>query len=94
MLTIYNVQNKRLYSTHYCALLNRPISSLESNKEGVLSFQTDVKKSGLNAVKDTYVDSWKHNLLPNKHDEFIYRFTVKGPQGNKFIATAVMTRVQ
>ena len=59
-----------------------------------MSFQTDVKKSGLNAVKDTYVDSWKHNLLSNKHDEFIYQFTVKGPQRNKFIATAVMTRVQ
>jgi len=94
MLTIYNVQNKGLYSTHYCALLNRPVGTLKSNKEGILSFQTDVKKSGLDAGKDTYVDSWKHNLLPNKRDEFIYQFSVKGPEGNKFIATAVMTRVQ
>jgi len=91
MLTIYNVQNKRLHSSHYCALLNRPTSTLESNIEGVSSFQTDVKKSDLNALKDTYVDTWKHNLLPNKRDEFIYQFTVKGPQGNKFIATTVMT---
>ena len=94
MLTIFNLQNNRLHSTHYCGLQNKPVGTLQSNKAGVISIQTDVNTSGLAAGKDTYVDSWELNLLPNDKDTFEYKYIVKGPEGLQIIATATMKRAK
>ena len=39
MLTIFNVQNEKLQSTHYCGLRNNPISYLQSNSNGAMIFK-------------------------------------------------------
>ena len=94
MMTIFNIQNEKILSTHYCGLQNRPVSELESNEMGVITFKTNEKTSDLNSKEDTFVGSWKLNLMPNKMGSFVYSYTVVGPNGNVFSAEAEMNKVK
>ena len=93
MLSIFNFQNDELLLTHYCGLQNKPISKLTGNNNGVLSFATDSKMSGLTLEKDTYVTSWEINLLPEDKNQLMYKYTVSGPDGDVFTATSTLSRI-
>ena len=92
MLTIFNHQNNELLLTHYCGLQNKPVSVLESNTNGTYVFVTDSKRSGLSTDKEAFVTSWKLDLMPEDPNKISYQYTVSGPEGVVFVATAVMTR--
>ena len=93
MLTIFNYQNDELLLTHYCGLKNKPISTLDSSINGKFKFQTDSKRSGLTLEKDTYVTSWEINLMPKDENKILYKYTVSGPEGVSFTASAEMSRI-
>ena len=93
MLTIFNYQNDELLLTHYCGLMNKPVSKLTSNKNGKFIFKTDDNMSGLSLKKDTYVTSWEINLLPDEENKILYKYTVSGPDGVSFVASAEMTKI-
>ena len=93
MLTIFNYQNDELLLTHYCGLMNKPVSKLTSNKDGKFIFKTDDNMSGLSLKKDTYVTSWEIDLLPDEENKIIYNYTVSGPDGVSFVASAEMTKI-
>ena len=93
MLTIFNYQNDELLLTHYCGLMNKPVSKLTSNKNGKLIFKTDDEMSGLSLKKDKYVTSWEIDLVPDDENKIIYNYTVSGPDGVTTTASALMTRI-
>ena len=93
MLTIFNYQNDELLLTHYCGLKNKPISTLDSFNNGKFKFQTDSKRSGLTLEKDTYVTSWEIDLMPQDENKILYKYTVSGPEGVSFMASAEMSRI-
>jgi glutamine phosphoribosylpyrophosphate amidotransferase len=92
MLTIFNVQNNELLSTHYCALQNKPVSVLKSAAKGEFIFITDSKRSGLSTEKEAFVTSWKISLMPEDSNTIHYQYTVTGPEGVVFVATSVLKR--
>ena len=92
MLTIFNVQNNELLSTHYCALQNKPVSVLKSAAKGEFVFITDSKRSGLSTEKEAFVTSWKISLMPEDSNTIHYQYTVTGPEGVVFVATSVLKR--
>ena len=92
MLTIFNVQNNELLSTHYCALQNKPVSVLKSATKGEYVFITDSKRSGLSTEKEAFVTSWKISLMPEDSNTIHYQYTVTGPEGVVFVATSVLKR--
>tara|TARA_B100000767_G_scaffold157063_1_gene147672 strand:+ start:208 stop:711 length:504 start_codon:yes stop_codon:yes gene_type:complete len=92
MLTIFNVQNNELLSTHYCALQNKPVSVLKSATKGEYVFITDSKRSGLSSEKEAFVTSWKISLMPEDSNTIHYQYTVTGPEGVVFVATSVLKR--
>ncbi len=49
--------------------------------------------SGLSLKKDTYVTSWEIDLLPDEENKILYKYTVSGPDGVSFVASAEMTRI-
>ena len=53
MLTIFNVQNDKLQSTHYCGLRNKPVSYLVSSSNGTMYFKTDIDGSGIDKSKES-----------------------------------------
>ena len=93
MVTIYNTQGGNLLNTHYCVLMNKPVGTLDSSTDGVLSFTTDVERSGLEEGKDEYVSSWRLNLEPENPNQFTYEYTVTKPDMTKWMAKAVISRV-
>ena len=93
MLTIFNLQNDELLLTHYCGLKNRPVSRLESSKDGVFEFTTDAELSNLSLAKDMFVTSWKIDTMPEDPNQAYYEYTVSGPKGVAFTATCNLTRV-
>ena len=93
MLTIFNLQNDELLLTHYCGLKNRPVSRLESSKDGVFEFTTDAELSNLSLSKDMFVTSWKIDTMPENPNQAYYEYTVSGPKGVAFTATCNLTRV-
>ena len=93
MLTIFNYQNDELLLTHYCGLQNKPVSKLKSNVNGKLMFETDSEMSGLSLKKDTYVTSWEIDLMPDDENKIHYKYTVSGPEGVSFKASAEMSRI-
>ena len=92
MLSIFNAHNEELLVTHYCGLQNKPVLPLKSFKDGLFQFETDVKRSGLNKSKEAFVGYWFIKLMPNDK-EMLYEYTVIGPKGTVFKATAVMKRI-
>jgi len=92
MLTIFNVQNNELLSTHYCGLQNKPVSLLKSATKGEFVFITDSKRSGLSTEKEAFVTSWKISLMPEDSNTIHYQYTVTGPEGVVFVATSVLKR--
>ena len=92
MLTIFNVQNNELLSTHYCALQTKPVSVLKSAAKGEFVFITDSKRSGLSTEKEAFVTSWKISLMPEDSNTIHYQYTVTGPEGVVFVATSVLKR--
>ena len=93
MLSIFNLQNDELLLTHYCGLKNRPVSRLESSKDGVFEFTTDAELSNLSLSKDMFVTSWKIDTMPENQNQAYYEYTVSGPKGVAFTATCNLTRV-
>ena len=93
MVSIYNTQGGSLLNTHYCILMNKPVGMLDSSTDGVLSFTTDVERSGLEEGKDEYVSSWRLNLDPANQNQFTYEYTVTKPDMTTFSAKAVVSRV-
>jgi hypothetical protein len=94
MLNIFNVQQGELVSTHYCGLMNRPVSTLTAAGNGVLSFTTDAGRSGLEEGKDEYVNSWTLTLDPANPDQFTYQYTVINADREVMTATAQVSRVR
>lgn len=92
MLTIFNNHGDKLLATHYCGLQNKPILDLVSYKNGVFSFKTDTSKSGLKKDKEMYVDTWSISLSEDG-TEMDYIYTVVGPDGVAFTATAKLKRM-
>lgn len=92
MLSIFNAHNKELLITHYCGLQNKPVLPLKSFSKGVFKFKTDTKRSGLDKSKEAFVDSWSIELM-NEDKEMRYEYTVVGPKGVVFKATALMKRI-
>jgi hypothetical protein len=78
--------------THYCGLQNKPILDLVGYKNGVFSFKTDVSKSGLKQGEEMYVDTW-YISLSKDGNEMEYIYTVVGPDGVAFTATAILKRM-
>jgi len=93
MLTIFNNHNNELLLTHYCGLQNKPVSILETTNNGKFTFQTDSKRSGLSLEKDTFVTSWEIDLMPDDENKILYKYTVSGPAGVVFTASAEMSRI-
>ena len=50
MLTIFNYQNDELLLTHYCGLMNKPVSKLTSNIDGKFIFKTDDNKYSMREI--------------------------------------------
>ena len=73
--------------------MNKPVGMLDSSTDGVLSFTTDVERSGLEEGKDEYVSSWRLNLDPANPNQFTYEYTVTKPDMTTFSAKAVVSRV-
>ena len=92
MLSIFNAQNEELLVTHYCGLQNKPIAVLKSVKNGTYYFETDAPRSGLDSSKEAFVGSWTLQVMPDTN-KMKYQYTIIGPSGNVFTATAVMTRM-
>ena len=93
MVTIYNTQEGNLLNTHYCVLMNKPVGTLDSSTDGVLSFTTDVERSGLEEGTDEYASSWRLNLEPENSNQFTYEYTVTKPDMTTWMAKAVVSRV-
>ena len=79
MMTIINLQNDKILSTHYCGAKNRPVAELKSNKNGIIKFITNHERSGLNMNKESFVGSWEFNIMPSNKDKFTYKYTSIGP---------------
>ena len=94
MMTIFNLYNDKILSTHYCGAMNRPVSELHENDKGNITFITDQSRSGLDAKKDFFVKSWKFNLMPKNEDTFVYSYVVNTGGGEEIIQTAEMKRVK
>ena len=94
MMTIFNLHNDKILSTHYCGAMNRPVSELYENNKGNIIFITDQSRSGLDKKKDFFVNSWKFNLMPENEDTFIYSYVVNTAGGEEIIQTAEMKRVK
>ena len=92
MMTIINLHNDKILSTHYCGARNRPVAELKSNKNGRIKFVTNQKRSGLDVNKESFVGSWEFVIMPNEKDEFTYKYTSIGPYS--FEAEAKMNRVK
>jgi hypothetical protein len=92
MLTIFNFQNDQLVLTHYCGLMNKPVSILKSATNGTFYFETDQVRSGLDSSKEAFVGSWKIKVSEDGQS-MMYEFTVIGPEGELMTATAEMTKV-
>ena len=92
MMTIINLQNDKILSTHYCGAKNRPVAELKSNKNGIIKFITNHERSGLNMNKESFVGSWEFNIMPSNKDKFTYKYTSIGPFS--FEAKAEMKRVK
>ena len=92
MMTIINLHNDKILSTHYCGARNRPVAELKSNKNGRIKFVTNHKRSGLDVNKESFVGSWEFVIMPNEKDEFTYKYTSIGPFS--FEAEAKMNRVK
>ena len=92
MLSIFNAHNEELLVTHYCGLQNKPVLPLKSYKNGVFQFETDAKRSGLDDSKEAFVGSWLIKLMPD-NKEMRYEYTVIGPKGTVFKATALLKRI-
>tara|TARA_B100000768_G_C11216509_1_gene348470 strand:- start:450 stop:953 length:504 start_codon:yes stop_codon:yes gene_type:complete len=92
MLSIFNFQNNELLLTHYCGLQNKPISVLKSNSSGEYVFITDSERSGLSKDKEAFVTSWKISLVPEDTNKIHYQYTVTGPEGEVFVAKAVLNK--
>lgn len=93
MLNIFNIQNGVLQTTHYCGLMNKPVGELVNFSDGVLSFEIDPKKSGLEKGKDSFVTSWKLSLPGEDENQFLYEYTVINEDQTVDTASAVVTRV-
>ena len=92
MLSIFNNHNDEVLITHYCGLQNKPILDLVGYKNGVFSFKTDVSRSGLKQGEEMYVDTW-YISLSKDGNEMEYIYTVVGPDGVAFTATAILKRM-
>ena len=92
MMTIINLHNDKILSTHYCGARNRPVAELKSNKNGRIKFVTNHKRSGLDVNKESFVGSWEFVIMPNEKDKFTYKYTSIGPYS--FEAEAKMNRVK
>ena len=92
MMTIINLHNDKILSTHYCGARNRPVAELKSNKNGRIKFVTNHKRSGLDVNKESFVGSWEFIMTANEKDEFTYKYTSIGPYS--FEAEAKMNRVK
>ena len=92
MLNIFNVQEGTVVSTHYCGLMNKPVSRLVSSEGGVIKFKTDASKSGLVEGDDEYVDSWSLSLMPEDANQFKYEYTVIRPDRTILTASAMVSR--
>ena len=92
MMTIINLHNDEILSTHYCGAKNRPVAELKSNNNGLVKFITNHKRSGLDVNKESFVGSWEFDLMNINKDKFIYKYTSIG--SNSFIATAEMSRIK
>tara|TARA_B100000963_G_scaffold361594_1_gene398001 strand:+ start:1498 stop:1992 length:495 start_codon:yes stop_codon:yes gene_type:complete len=92
MMTIINLHNDKILSTHYCGARNRPVAELKSNKNGIIKFVTNHKRSGLDVSKESFVGSWEFVITPNEKDKFTYKYTSIGPYS--FEAVAKMNRVK
>ena len=93
MLTIFNVQNDKLQSTHYCGLRNKPVSYLVSSSNGVMKFKTDIEGSGIDISKESFVISWTIGLIEGEENKFNYEYKVHNPDGSVVTRTAVMQRM-
>ncbi|MDG2459385.1 MAG: hypothetical protein P8M73_00755 [Luminiphilus sp.] len=94
MLNIFNVQEGTVVSTHYCGLMNKPVSRLVSVEGGVIRFKTDAEESGLEEGKDEYVDSWSLSVMPEDESQFKYEYTVMRPDRTIMTASAMVKRVE
>jgi len=92
MMTIINLHNDKILSTHYCGARNRPVAEFKSNKNGIIKFVTNHKRSGLDVNKESFVGSWEFVIMANEKDEFTYKYTSIGPYS--FEAEAKMNRVK
>lgn len=93
MLTIFNVQNDKLQSTHYCGLRNKPVSYLISSSNGVMKFKTDIEGSGIDISKESFVISWTIGLIEGEENKFNYEYKVHNPDGSVVTRTSVMQRM-
>ena len=94
MLNIFNVQGGTVVSTHYCGLMNKPVSKLVSSEGGVIKFKTDALESGLVEGEDEYVDTWSLSLMPEDANQFKYEYTVIRPDRTILSASAMVMRVK
>ena len=74
MMTIINLHNDKILSTHYCGARNRPVAELKSNKNGRIKFVTNQKRSGLDVNKESFVGSWEFVIMANEKDKFTYKY--------------------
>ncbi len=94
MMTIFNLHNDKILSTHYCGAMNRPVSELQESNQGNINFITNQSKSGLDPNKEFFVGSWKFDLMPEDEDPFIYSYVILGTEGGDVTRTAEMKRVK
>jgi hypothetical protein len=99
MMTIFNLHNDKILSTHYCGAMNRPVSELQESNHplldwGKINFITNQSKSGLDPNKEFFVGSWKFDLMPEDEDTFIYSYVILGKEGGDVTRTAEMKRVK
>jgi hypothetical protein len=94
MMTIFNLHNDKILSTHYCGAMNRPVSELQESNQGNINFITNQSKSGLDPNKEFFVGSWKFDLMPEDEDTFIYAYVILGTKGGDVTRTAEMKRVK
>ena len=93
MMTAFADQSGELLATHYCALGNQPKMNVSGSTDSSISFSTDKKLSGLDASKESFVDTWTFSDLRKGSDQFIYTYTVSNPDKTIETNTAMMRRI-
>jgi hypothetical protein len=81
MMSIYYVQGKKVYMTHYCMLGNHPEMTLTKSTENSLKFEMKGTK-GISSKKEPHMHALTITFIDKDHFTADWVFYTKGKKGN------------